>query len=244
MIMKKAKTFAKKVPGLAWLAKLYKLQWGIPATDWLNPGKIRLIFKVKPYSLVNNQGLSRLYDLAALVEMGKIGGDFVECGVCKGGSAGIISKVILKDRGRRAWLFDSWEGLPEAKTIDVTSTGTAGEKGMYSASENSVKELLFERLRLNPERVHLSKGWFSKTIPSHKNKIEKISLLHLDSDLYESTKFCLEELYSLVVKGGFVVIDDYGSWLGCKKAVDEFIAGRNEKIELIELGYSGVYFRK
>lgn len=77
-----------------------------------------------------------------------------------------------------------------------------------------------------------------------KKSIGRIALLHLDCDWYESVKFCLNELYDNVVQGGFIFIDDYGAWRGCKKAVDEFMKERNLKIGLIQIDYTGVYFQK
>ena len=97
---------------------------------------------------------------------------------------------------------------------------------------------------MHNKKLYFVKGWFNNTIPIHKKSIGKIALLHLDCDWYESVKFCLEELYDNIIKGGFIIIDDYGHWKGCKKAVDEFIENRNLRIELGKIDYTGVYFRK
>lgn len=110
--------------------------------------------------------------------------------------------------------------------------------------EEKVRELLFKKLKLDNKVIHLVKGWFNDTLPIHKNDIGKIALLHLDCDWYESVKICLEELYDSVIEGGFIFIDDYGHWRGCKKAVDEFIKERDLKIELVKSDYTGVYFQK
>jgi hypothetical protein len=97
---------------------------------------------------------------------------------------------------------------------------------------------------LNQETTHLIKGWFNDTLSAHKERIGKIALLHLDGDWYESVKVCLDELYDSVIQGGFIVIDDYGHWQGCRKATDEFIKQRNLKIDLSSTDYTGVYFQK
>ncbi len=96
--------------------------------------------------------------------------------------------------------------------------------------------------QLDSARVHMVKGWFTDTIPI--SEVGAIALLHLDCDLYESVKFCLEHLYDNVIEGGYIVIDDYGYWSGCKAAVDEFIKYRNLKVELIRVDSQGVYFYK
>jgi len=216
----------------------------IPIKDFVNIRKINLIRTVQPYTLISYPRLSKLYEKATYLERKKINGSFVEGGVFNGGSAGIITSIAKHNKNRHIWLFDSWEGLPEPSEEDISYIGTLGQKGMALGYEEKVKELLFKKLKLNNNKIHLVKGWFNDTIPPHKKDIGKIALLHLDCDWYESVKFCLEELYDNVVKYGFIFIDDYGHWEGCKRAVDEFIEERNLRIELIKIDYTGVYFQK
>ena len=187
--------------------------------------KLFLILRVKQYTLLSYKRLSFLYDTAGRLNFNKIQGDFVECGSWNGGSGAIISSLIVD---RKVWLLDSWEGMPEAgvEDIKVKSKKVIGEKGMALSSFEKANLLLFKKLKLNPHKVSLIKGWFEDTIPTLKDKIEKISLLHLDCDWYESVKFCLENLYDKVMPGGYVIIDDYGSWSGSKKAIDEFLRER------------------
>ncbi|KRT65815.1 MAG: hypothetical protein XU11_C0019G0036 [Candidatus Dadabacteria bacterium CSP1-2] len=203
-----------------------------------------LIFCVMPYTLLNYPRLSTLYEIATHLERRKVMGSFVECGVLNGGSSGLMAKIASNNRVRHIWLFDSWEGLPEPTAFDISYQGKTGNKGMAFGSIESVKELLFKKLKLDGRRIHLQRGWFNDTIPLCKKDIGEIALLHLDCDWYESLKFCLEELFDCVVKGGFIVIDDYGHWEGCKMAVDEFIESRKLHIELVKIDYTGVYFQK
>ncbi|MFC1964479.1 TylF/MycF/NovP-related O-methyltransferase [Chloroflexota bacterium] len=121
------------------------------------------------------------------------------------------------------WLFDSWEGLPEPNERDVSYNLEPGRKGMALGFEFRAREMIFEKLRLDSKRVHLVKGWFADTLPVYKKDLGTIALLHLDCDWYESVKLCLEQLYDSIVSGGFIVIDDYGYWGGCREAVHEFI---------------------
>ena len=99
-------------------------------------------------------------------------------------------------------------------------------------------------MKVNKENTMIKKGWFQNTLPEIKDKIGPIAILRLDSDWYESTKCCLDNLYDNVIQGGYIVIDDYGCWEGCKRAVDEFLEKRNMKINLIKIDNSGVYFKK
>jgi hypothetical protein len=106
-----------------------------------------------------------------------------------------------------------------------------------------VYELLFEKLKLKPDYVIMIQGWFQDTLPGAKSYVGDIAVLRLDGDWYESTKCCLDNLYGNVVKGGYIIIDDY-QLPGCKKAVDEFLGSYapDTKIELDNNGRS--YFRK
>lgn len=187
--------------------------------------KTFLILKVKPYTLLSFKRLSFLYELARTLNLNKVAGDFVECGSWNGGSGAMISSLAVD---KKVWLLDSWEGMPEAgvEDIKIKSKKVIGEKGMALSSFEKAKYLLFGKLKLSPDNVLLIKGWFEDTVPALKDKIDKISLLHLDCDWYESVKICLENFYDKVTFGGFVVVDDYESWLGSKKAVDEFLRER------------------
>jgi O-methyltransferase len=172
------------------------------------------IRRVMPYTILNYPRLSKLYEMATYLERRKITGSFVECGVYNGGSAGIIASVFKNNDNRNIWLSDSWEGLPEPAENDMSHLGTLGQKGMAAGDEEMVKELLFNKLNLDSDKIHLVKGWFNATLPLHKKMVGTIALLHLDCDWHESVKFCLEELYDNVVKDGFIFIDDYGHWQG------------------------------
>jgi O-methyltransferase len=241
------------MPLKAWLRKNRKILGlyhrlyfllSIPVKDLAMMRKIRLILRVQPYTMLRYRRLSALYDIGTHLESKRIDGSFVECGAWNGGSAGLVAKLAEHNGNRHIWLFDSWEGLPEPTSSDVTYEGQCGEKGMALGFEGKVRELMFEKLKLSKHRVHLVKGWFQNTIRPHKRDIGEIALLHLDCDFYESVKLCLEELYEKVSEGGFVVIDDYGYWKGCKKAVDEFIEKQSSRIKLRNIDYSAVCFRR
>lgn len=220
---------------LRWLLK------NIPMSDLKQIGKIRLMYKVIPYTMLTYPRLAKLYEIAKTLESEKLQGNFVECGVWKGGSAGIVADV---GKNRDIWLFDSFEGCPKPTDLDITYNGQEGKEGICRADEREVRQLFFDKLRIDESRVKIVRGLFEDTIPKFKDKIGPIALLHLDTDWYSSTKICLENLFDKVAKGGFVVIDDYGHWKGCRKAVDEFIKQNNLKVKLIKTDYTEVYFQK
>jgi O-methyltransferase len=203
---------------------------------------INLLLKVRPYTMITFRRLATLYKLASRLERDKISGSYIECGVRNGGSAAVIAAAAAKNKDRQVWLFDSWEGLPEPDEIDILYNPEDAKKGSILGEEANVRELLFSKLKLNEKRIHLVKGWFSDTLPG--TETGKIALLHLDCDLYQSVKDCLENLYDKVTGDGCIVVDDYGYWSGSKKAIDEFIQDRDLKVNIVKVESQGVYFFK
>ena len=253
MIPKSIRNLAKRNQTIVNLYSNLYHRWlflrSIPIRDFTKIHKLKLFFVVRPsYTGLIYSRLSNLYELASYLEEKKVGGGFVELGVWNGGSAAIMAEVAKHNKARHIYLFDSWEGLPEPRQVDISYVGSPGKKGVCLGSEEKCKELIYKKLKLDEDRIHLINGWFNDTIPISKRDIGEIALLHIDCDWYESVKFRLRELYDNVIKGGFIVIGDYGYWRGCKLAVDEFIQEKNLKIELIKIDYSidwsGVYFQK
>jgi len=218
------------------------------------PGAARLLETVRPYTMVGVPRLINALELTHRVEREGTRGAIVECGVFKGGCAGIMAKVSAEAGcSRKVWLFDSFEGLPEptandgAKAVEYAAERAGGRLtpiGRCVGPLEDVERLLFALLRVPRAMVVIRKGWFQDTLPVARKEIGEIALLRLDGDWYESTKECLENLYDNVVVGGFVIIDDYGYWDGCRRATDEFLAERGIKARLEHVDDSGVFFRK
>ncbi|GAK57008.1 macrocin-O-methyltransferase domain protein [Candidatus Vecturithrix granuli] len=244
MSIQTLKSLVKRSPALTQIYYILELLPSIPPRDFMRFAKLRLIFTVKPYSGLSYARLAQIYNLAQQIEATNFSGAFVECGVWNGGSAAIMAELAKHNRERHVWLFDSWEGLPQPTHVDISRDGEPGEKGTSFGYQEKVEEILFHKLVLDPVRQHLVKGWFQDTIPSKKPQIGPIALLHLDCDWYESIKFCLNELYDQVLDGGYIIIDDYGYWQGCKQAVDEFLLQRNLQIQLNWIDDIGIYFQK
>ncbi|MBF0540354.1 MAG: class I SAM-dependent methyltransferase [Nitrospirae bacterium] len=184
------------------------------------------------YTMLSAPRLITLYQQVRYLELNNIEGDLVECGVWRGGAAGMMSQAQLKfgEKRRQIHLFDSFEGLPKAtiddnvyeqRSLGVRDGELMESTGRMKADISYVKRLLFEIIKYPKDYVTFHIGWFQDTVNKAQN--EKIALLRLDGDLYESTKICLEGFWDKVVSKGIIIIDDYGSFEGCKKAVDEFI---------------------
>ncbi|MDO8530224.1 MAG: TylF/MycF/NovP-related O-methyltransferase [bacterium] len=226
----------------------------IPLKDFLNLRKLFLFRKIYPYTMVSYQGLSNVYKLSKMIEENKTKGAFVECGVWKGGCAALMGFVAQKARSRRKiWLFDSFEGLPEPTKEDGSMAKEYSKNKVEGKLETiekcvgpieEVNNIFFKILKLKKEDTIIKKGWFQNTLPKEKNEIGPIAMLRLDGDWYESTKCCLENLYDNVTIGGYILIDDYDYWEGCKRAVDEFLEERNINVNFVRIHEAGVYFKK
>tara|TARA_B100000886_G_scaffold307078_1_gene239880 strand:- start:30413 stop:31021 length:609 start_codon:yes stop_codon:yes gene_type:complete len=195
--------------------------------------------------------LENAFDMVQNVESNNIPGAFVECGVAQGGTAAMLAcaQDEINSNYRNKWFFDSYEGLPEPTKEDYINGKTGSfirplPKGSCLGTIEQVSDLLFNKLNKSPTNVKLIKGWFQDTISSYKDKIKEIAILRLDGDWYESTKIPLENLYDQVSVGGIVIIDDYGTCFGSKKATDEFINYRKLKVNLLPDGRGGIYFFK
>lgn len=132
-------------------------------------------------------------------------------------------------QGRKMWAADSFGGLPASVAQDDVggdnSVGKAvGGAGKWSASLRQFKQTLHSVGVLDRTRLNVLKGWFNETLPTA--PIDQIAFLRLDGDLYESTKDALDSLYDKLVVGGIIYLDDYGSFPGCQRAVDEFRLAR------------------
>lgn len=228
-------------------------------TDEASWRMVCLVHDVMPYSYVGSGGLEVTYKLCKRAVTERLPGAFVELGVARGGCAALMAAILFDEKlgaqsDRRLWLFDSYEGLPEPTREDYCGTDGISDvtgdhvhslhQGDCLGTLDQVKSLLFETFKLPVERIVFVKGWFQDTVPQEKSKIGAIAILRMDGDWYESTKTCLEGLYDQVIVGGAIVIDDYLSCYGCKRAVDEFVAKRSLSIDLVFDGRGGCYFLK
>lgn len=202
--------------------------------------QIQLLRMVRPFTLAAPKRIKSLYRLAWQIEREKIPGDVVECGVYNGGTAAVLARVAMHSRlDRTLWLFDSFEGMPQVTSED----GEAARSyvGKVIGSIDAVRSLL-DAVGADQNRTRIIKGWFEDTFPTA--RIPQIALLNIDADWYESVKLCLKTFYDSVVPGGFISIDDYGHWPGCRKAVDEFLVSHRISAELHAVDYTARWFRK
>ena len=197
---------------------------------------LELLKVLRPYSMLPECRLYNLFVLTKKVCLEDIPGDIVECGVAGGGSTAMIATLVKRysKRARMVYACDSFEGMPrpsehdsiEGTPADATGWGT----GTCAAPEQSVLEIC---TKLGVESlVKTVKGYFENTLPTLRQEVPQIALLHVDCDWYESALAVFENLYDNMSSGTFIQIDDYGYWDGMKRAVDEFTARRNVSLAI------------
>ncbi len=186
---------------------------------------------VFPFTQVHPVRQRNLVRLARLIIDESVPGAIVECGVLDGGTSALMAWASGSAKPSRAvHLFDAWEGLPETTAEDGAEA--AVWTGQVVGSPTRVIAVM-KKLQVPKERVKLHRGWFDQTFP--KIDVPQVALAHVDCDFYEPTKLCLNKWYPLLAPGGFMQFDDYDAFLGCRKAVDEFL-GEHQEIQMQTLG--------
>jgi hypothetical protein len=177
-------------------------------------------------TMVTVSRLDSLDQAIATVLTEDIAGDLIETGVWRGGVA-IFMRAALEARGdteRVVWVADSFEGLPQPDRAAFPEDAAVWMAAGWLVASRADVEENFRRYGLLDERVRFLQGWFRDTLPDA--PIERLSILRLDGDFYESTFVALESLYDKVSPGGFILVDDYLSWANCRLAVDDFRSDR------------------
>lgn len=190
--------------------------------------------RCRSFTMTSPERMYALYQACRYVLQSNVPGDFVECGVWRGGSAMMMAMELVAHRDpapeRTLHLFDTFSGMSEP---DAAIDGDHARKEWRRrqrtdhnewcyASQGEVLENVLST-GIGRERVRTVAGKVEEVLPERAP--ESIAVLRLDTDWYESTRHELEHLFPRLSKGGVLLIDDYGHWQGARRAVDEFFAG-------------------
>ncbi len=202
-------------------------------------------FSVQAHTLVGFERLDNIQHCVETALLENIPGDFIETGVWRGGCC-IFMRGLLKAHGiadRTVWVADSFRGLPRPNEEQFPDDKGSRfhEMDVLAVPVESVREI-FERYGLLDDQVSFLKGWFKDTLPDA--PIDKLAVLRLDGDMYESTVDVLRSLYHRVSPGGFVIVDDYGAYAACRKAVHDFRDEHGVSEPIREIDWTGGYWRK
>ena len=207
---------------------------------------------IEEYTATSIERAYALKSAITYIIKNKIKGDFVECGVWKGGSCMLMAKTLVNEgeKERKIWMYDTFDGMTEPTDDDCEiETNISGSDLLKNTPKNTDKfnmwayaplEMVKKNMKKTmfpEERIHFIEGKVENTLS--KAKPQNIALLRLDTDWYESTKCELEQLYPLLSIGGVLIVDDYGHFSGAKKAVDEYFSNTNVKPLMNRIDYSG-----
>jgi hypothetical protein len=199
-----------------------------------------------PFTMTSPERMYALWQATRHIR--DVAGDYVECGVWRGGSSMLAALSFDTDGGGRTlWLYDTFEGMsePTERDVDVSGTRVADNWARHRKQDGPIfARASLDEVKANmastgiaPERVRYVQGKVEETIPGAAP--EQIALLRLDTDWYESTRHELEHLWPRVVPGGVLIVDDYGHWAGAREAVDEYFDQRADRPLLARVDYTG-----
>ena len=216
-----------------------------------SPQELAVMAKVKEHTSSGPERLTGLMNAVKYLIANRIPGDFVECGVWRGGSmmAAMLTLLELGDTTRNFHLFDTFEGMSAPTDKDVMFDGQKAADLLHNSEKKEgpgnywcvagLEDVRQSVLSTGyPEqRIRLVKGMVEATLPAQAPA--QIALLRLDTDWYESTAHELEQLYPRLSPQGVLIIDDYGHWQGARRAVDEYFAKLPVQPLLTRLDYTG-----
>ena len=245
--MKRIIKYILKIFGL----KINKIKKDVYPVD-INNNFIEEYKMIEAYTATSIERVYALKSAITYIIKNKIKGDFVECGVWKGGSCMLMAKTLVNEgeKERKIWMYDTFDGMTEPTDDDCEiETNVSGSDLLKNTPKNTDKfnmwayaplEMVKKNMKKTmfpEERIHFIEGKVENTLS--KVKPQNIALLRLDTDWYESTKCELEQLYPLLSIGGVLIVDDYGHFSGAKKAVDEYFSKTNVKPLMNRIDYSG-----
>lgn len=193
-------------------------------------------------------GMARLNNLQACVEdvlARQVPGDLIETGVWRGGAT-VFMRALLKAYGVRdrvVWVADSFEGLPRPD-VGRYPQDKYFDFSPYEELAVSLEEVKdnFRRYDLLDDQVRFLPGWFHETLPQA--PIEKLAVLRLDGDLYQSTMDVLTHLYPRLSAGGYAIVDDYCAVAACKQATDEYREANEIVDPIVPIDRNAVFWQR
>lgn len=207
----------------------------------VNPPLAELLRKTDPFTLMSARNRTTLYREGLRVLEQGTPGDFIEIGVHRGGSAAVLAELIKDDQDRLLHLFDRWGDLPEPTDEDgfrqqQYARAAIGDK-LLELKNNppivSTRRVIEEVVRFPRERLRYYQGWYETAFDDYSG--ETIAFASIDCDYYESVKLTLGFVESHASVGTVMVLDDYGTWPGTRRALEEWLTTTRLRTRLLTL---------
>jgi len=196
-------------------------------------------------TMIGRRRLDNLADCLTTVLDDGVPGDLMETGVWRGGAT-ILMRGALEawgSRDRSVWVADSFQGLPAPDATAWPADAGVDLSGVDALAVSRAEvEANFTRYGLLDDQVRFLEGWFADTLPTA--PMQRLALLRLDGDLYQSTWEALEHLYPKLSAGGIVIVDDYGAFEPCRQAVTDYRARHGITDDIVEVDWTGVWWRR
>ncbi len=216
----------------------------------MEPDFVALYERCAPYTMTSAERMYALYQGVRHVVERRVEGDMVECGVWRGGSAMLIALTLIElgAADRRIVLFDTFAGMTRPDEVDRrakdgSETVTKWEH-FQRDGHNEWAYAPLDEVRANMAttgypagNIEYVQGEVETTLPG--KAPARIALLRLDTDWYRSTYHEMQHLFPHLAEGGVLVLDDYGSFEGARKAVDQYMAETGTALFLHRIDSTG-----
>lgn len=220
---------------------------------YANDQQIEVMNTCRPFTQTTRENCFALIRATEYISRNSIPGTFVECGVWKGGSVMAMAMTLdAMGETRDMYLFDTYSGMPPGQSDDIDLEGNderwyreesdafvhAGRGEKWNAISLEEVQNNLNSLSSTKQRFHFIEGRVEDRLPAAAP--QSIALLRLDTDFYASTKHELEHLFPRLVKGGILIVDDYGHFLGARKAVDEYFHAHDLRLFMHRVDYTSI----
>ena len=208
-------------------------------------------------SMAGQRRIDNAVELLAQAMADEIRGDFIETGVWRGGLSFVAAKTLeLAGSLRKAWLCDSFQGIPKATNVAGRKTNRqdASAHTLSILNNNSLQGVRHSAklMHVDPERTEYVKGYFDKTLPAlvAARPELRFAVIRLDGDTFDSTWAAIGALYPRLEPGGFIIVDDYMDWVGCRDAITKYRADHAIVDPIFFVAHAqdeltrGIYWRK
>lgn len=208
----------------------------------------RIVSNIGDFTFLSRQRLWTLFCAVRQLCLDDVPGDIVECGTWRGGSAALLAATVklYSLRPRNVWCCDTFEGMPAATEADTHRGLHANEtpwgQGSLVAPRSEYFDVIAKKLAVQ-DIVIAVPGLFEHTLPILARQVSEIALLHADGDWYNSTMTIFTSLTSNIVSHGYIQIDDYGFWDGCRRAVHDYESKYGYRFNLHSIDDTGVWHR-